>query len=809
MANDPAFDREDTGDTGGLRDELSAELLRLNCEIRDAKHRLNLMLDAAGATGGWQWDIRANRLTGDARFAALTSQDPVELAEGVPTSRFFANIAPDDYKRIRLAVAGILAGAEVFSKDYRLLKADGTMRWVHANGRAILSEDDEPLMFIGDLVDITEQRRIQEQLRIAQSAGEIGTFEHAQGFGTVTVSEQFCRLLGLHPTPILPVTTVNRLVHPDDLPIIELIHYDQPKLSANIEFRITRADTGEDRWLARRGEYVRDLSGPGLRYIGVIYDITTSKQNEARLKRLNEGLSESVRERTRDRDRIWRNSRDMLAVADRRGRLLDANPAWSAILGTENSNIVGKLISQLSAPEDAVLVESSIAETLGRGSASFESRVTHADGTPRWVSWAASRENETIYLYGRHITVEKEQESALREAEAQLRQSQKMEAVGQLTGGIAHDFNNMLTGIMGALDIIKRRLASGRLEGLDRFMDAATGSAQRAAGLTHRLLAFSRRQPLDQKPVDVRQLITDMRDLFDRSLSEQIELLIRPAPDCWAATTDLNQLENALLNLAINARDAMPDGGQLSVDTRNVTLAPGDVPSLSRRGQETQDFVAITVRDTGTGMSAEILEKVFEPFFTTKPIGQGTGLGLSMVYGFAQQSGGGVEIESKLGQGTAITLYLPRSLADSTPDIPDGALVPAGAGERVLVVEDDPSVRLLVVEVLQDLGYSAVEAINADMAIAKLRQNGAIDLMISDVGLPGMNGRQLADVARDILPGLKVLFITGYAANAVNKDAFLADGMDMITKPFNLEQLALKIREMLAASPTKAQPRPS
>ncbi|HEV7283793.1 MAG TPA: ATP-binding protein, partial [Kaistia sp.] len=544
-------------------------------------------------------------------------------------------------------------------------------------------------------------------------------------------------------------------------------------------------------------------------YIGVIYDITTSKQNEARLKRLNEGLSESVRERTRDRDRIWQNSRDMLAVADRRGRLLDANPAWSAILGTENSNIVGKLISQLSTPEDAVLVESSIAETLGRGSASFESRVTHADGTPRWVSWAASRENETIYLYGRHITVEKEQESALREAEAQLRQSQKMEAVGQLTGGIAHDFNNMLTGIMGALDIIKRRLASGRLEGLDRFMDAATGSAQRAAGLTHRLLAFSRRQPLDQKPVDVRQLITDMRDLFDRSLSEQIELLIRPAPDCWAATTDLNQLENALLNLAINARDAMPDGGQLSVDTRNVTLAPGDVPSLSRQGQETQDFVAITVRDTGTGMSSEILEKVFEPFFTTKPIGQGTGLGLSMVYGFAQQSGGGVEIESKLGEGTAITLYLPRSLADSTPDIPDGALVPAGAGERVLVVEDDPSVRLLVVEVLQDLGYSAVEAINADMAMAKLRQNGAIDLMISDVGLPGMNGRQLADVARDILPGLKVLFITGYAANAVNKDAFLADGMDMITKPFNLEQLALKIREMLAASPTKAQPRPS
>ena len=801
MAQKPAFGRDEEVQTDETRDKLAAELLQLKSEVRDAKHRLDLTLDAAGAIGGWEWDILANRLTGDARFAALTSQDPVELAQGVATSRFFANIAPDDYKRIRLAVAGILAGAEIFSKDYRLLKADGTMRWVHANGRAILSDDDEPVKFIGDLVDITEQRRIQEQLRIAQSAGEIGTFEHVQGFGTVNVSDQFCRLLGLHPTPILPVTTVNKLVHPDHRPIIELIDYERPRLSANVEFRITRADTGEDRWLTRRGEFVRDLSRPGLRYIGVIYDITGAKQTEARLHRLNEGLSESVRERTRDRDRIWQNSRDMLAVSDGRGRILDANPAWSAILGIGPSDIIGEVISQLSLPEDAVLVESKMAETQHDGSAIFESRLRHADGTPRWVSWAASRENETIYLYGRHITVEKEQERALHEAEAQLRQSQKMEAVGQLTGGIAHDFNNMLTGIMGALDIIKRRLAAGRLDGLDRFMDAATGSAQRAAGLTHRLLAFSRRQPLDQKPIDIRQLITGMRDLFDRSLGEQIELLIRAAPDCWAATTDANQLENALLNLAINARDAMPNGGQLSVETRNVTLKVGDVPGLTLQVTGPHDFVAITVRDTGTGMSPNILEKVFEPFFTTKPIGQGTGLGLSMVYGFAQQSGGGVDIESEAGKGTAITLYLPRSLSESKVDIQNGLQVPAGAGERVLVVEDDPSVRLLVVEVLQDLGYSAIEALNADMAIVKLRKNAAIDLMISDVGLPGMNGRQLAEVARDIIPGLKVLFITGYAANAVNKDAFLAEGMDMITKPFNLEQLGHKIREMLATPP--------
>ncbi len=778
------------------RVRLAAELERLRAEIREAEHRLHLTLDAAGATGAWVWDIPGKILTGDARFAALISQDPAELARGVPTARFFSNIVAEDQKRIRLAVAGILAGAEVFSKDFRLLKPDGTTRWVHAKGRAILSEDDQPMQFVGNLVDVTEQKRVQEQLRVAQSAGAIGTFEHTQGFGTVTVSEQFCRLLGLHPTRILPVSTVNRLVQDEDRPIIEPILPDRPEPDANIEFRIRRADTGEERWLTRRGEYVRDLSGPGLRYIGVAYDITASKLNEERLKRLNEGLSESVRERRRDRDRIWRNSRDMLAVSDLGGRILDANPAWEAILGMESARLLGRLVTDFAAQDAADPLRLGFAQILREGGAAFESAMRHADGTPRWVSWTASREGEAVYLYGRHITIEKEQENALREAEAQLRQSQKMEAVGQLTGGIAHDFNNMLTGIMGALDIIKRRLAAGKIDGLERFMDAATVSAQRAAGLTHRLLAFSRRQPLDRKPIDVRQLILDMRELLDRSLGEQIQLLVQPSPDCWAAVTDANQLENALLNLAINARDAMQEGGLLNIETHNLALSAGEVPGLVAQGR--QEFVAITVRDTGIGMPPEVLEKAFDPFFTTKPIGQGTGLGLSMVYGFAQQSGGAVEVKSKPGQGTAITLYLPRS-SEETKDQPSSRSgVPQGSGESVLVVEDDASVRLLVVEVLQDLGYSAVEAVNADTALARIRQHGRFDLMISDVGLPGTNGRQLAEMARERLPELKVLFITGYSAIAVNKSAFLAEGMDMITKPFDLEQLARKIREMLA-----------
>ena len=328
------------------------ELSRLTIEIEEAARRLHLTLDAAGATGSWDWDIGGRLLRGDARFAALIRGDALELEAGVPVGRFFSSIHPDDVKRVRLAVAAILAGAEVFSKDFRLLKSDGGTRWVHAQGRAVLDEDDRPVRFVGNLVDVTEQKRIQEQLRIAQTAGGIGTFEHAEGFGTVRVSEQFCLLLGLHPTRILPVSTVNNLVHPDDRPIIEPILPDAPTPDRNVEFRITRADTNEPRWLARRGEYVRDLSGPGLRYIGVAYDITEAKLTEDQLRKANEQLSERVKERTQDRDRVWQNSRDLLAVLDASGGLKDVNPAWFDVLGFEAPDVVGRSFNDLLAEDD-------------------------------------------------------------------------------------------------------------------------------------------------------------------------------------------------------------------------------------------------------------------------------------------------------------------------------------------------------------------------------------------------------------------------------------------------------------------------
>jgi signal transduction histidine kinase len=392
-----------------------------------------------------------------------------------------------------------------------------------------------------------------------------------------------------------------------------------------------------------------------------------------------------------------------------------------------------------------------------------------------------------------------ERTAQLRSNEEALRQSQKMEAVGQLTGGIAHDFNNMLTGIIGSLELLRRRVSRGKLDDLDSLIDLGVTSANRAAGLTHRLLAFSRRQSLDSKPVQINQLVTSMGELLQRSINESITLDMRLPEQLWTAEADPNQLESALLNLVINARDAMPNGGSLSVETSNRhldsvftaaygTLAPGD-------------YVELSVSDTGCGIPENVMGRVFDPFFTTKPIGQGTGLGLSMIYGFARQSRGHVTIHSEVDKGTTVSLFLPRFMGEmTTQEAQNPTLLPfANAGETVLIVEDDPAVRVLVSAVLKELGYHFVEAADANTALPIIESEQRIDLLISDVGLPGMNGRQMAEIGRQMRPDLKVLFITGYAEHAAVRGGFLDPGMQLITKPFTFDLLTAKVREMIRA----------
>ncbi|MBE8593940.1 response regulator [Pseudomonas sp. MAFF 301449] len=394
-----------------------------------------------------------------------------------------------------------------------------------------------------------------------------------------------------------------------------------------------------------------------------------------------------------------------------------------------------------------------------------------------------------------------ERTAQLRHNEEALRQSQKMEAVGQLTGGIAHDFNNMLTGIIGSLELLRRRVSRGKLDDLDSLIDLGVTSANRAAGLTHRLLAFSRRQSLDSKPVEINTLVTSMGELLQRSINESIKLDMRLTDQLWTAEADPNQLESALLNLVLNARDAMPNGGKLIVETTNRHL---DSVFTAAFGALTPgDYVELSVNDTGCGIPQSVMGRVFDPFFTTKPIGQGTGLGLSMIYGFARQSHGHVTIHSEVGVGTTVSLFLPRFSGEVTQDeAADTALLPsANAGETVLIVEDDPAVRVLVSAVLTELGYAFVEAGDADTAVPIIESDQRIDLLISDVGLPGMNGRQLAEIGRQIRPELKVLFITGYAEHAAVRGGFLDPGMQLITKPFTFDLLTAKVREMIQLQP--------
>jgi CheY-like chemotaxis protein len=373
-----------------------------------------------------------------------------------------------------------------------------------------------------------------------------------------------------------------------------------------------------------------------------------------------------------------------------------------------------------------------------------------------------------------------------------------MEAVGQLTGGLAHDFNNLLTGITGSLELLQNRVAQGRLADADRYINAAQGAARRAAALTHRLLAFSRRQTLDPKSTSINRLAAGMEELIRRTVGPEIELEVITAAGLWSTLVDPGQLENALLNLCINARDAMPGGGKLTIETGNRKL---DARAAGERDLPPGHYVTLCVSDNGTGMTPDIIARAFEPFYTTKPLGQGTGLGLSMIYGFARQSGGHARIYSEPGQGTMVCLYLPRhfgALDDSaSPDEPHAA-PRAAAGETVLVVDDDPTVRMLVTEVLEELGYTAIEAPDGVAGLRILQSDIRIDLLVTDVGLPGgLNGRQMADGARVSRPLMKVLFITGYAENAVLSHGHLEAGMHVLTKPFAMDALATRIRQVI------------
>ena len=785
--------------------------------LRSSEERLQLALSASNAIGTWDWDIQSDRVRADAGFARLYGIDPETAAAGAPLADFMSRVHPDDLPILNSALDVALRTGKRFQLEYRVRPLNGSERWIVAQGRCAFDAEGKPQRFPGVSVDITELKRAQAaQQNLAANLAEersrlrtlidnlpIGV-SFLDASGQVLLSNPaYRRFVPDGVPPSLVKEVAERWVAHDDrghrlapnrYPAARALRGDAVPA---VEFLYTAPD-GSERWTQVGAFPLANEDGQITGVLTFILDIDEQKRAQETLQRLNAMLESEVQQRTRERDRIWDVSDDLLGVADARGVWLNVNPAWTRSLGWEAEELLNKTSQWLECPDDVAATHTQLIALHDGESCSFETRLRSRAGEPRILSWRGVRIDGLVYTVARDVTEKRLRDAALEHMQDQLRQSQKMEAVGQLTGGIAHDFNNLLTGILGSLDMMQTRLAQQRLDSVDKYAKAAISSANRAAALTHRLLAFSRRQPLDPRPVAANALLTGMEDMLRRTMGEKIELNINTAGALWLTRCDPNQLENAVLNLAINARDAMPNGGRITIETSNQTISEHD--ASTHPGLKAGQYICIALTDTGVGMSREVLLRAYEPFFTTKPIGQGTGLGLSMIYGFAKQSEGYTSIDSQEGRGTTVRVYLPRYLGEIVPSEEH-----ANASGRyrapqlrtVLVVEDETVVRNLVTEVLTDLGYRALEAVNGRAGLDILESDESIDLVVSDVGLPELNGREMITRARERRPSLKVLYITGYAENANFGGTRAEHDIQLITKPFSLEVVAQRIREMI------------
>jgi PAS domain S-box-containing protein len=788
--------------------------------LREAEARLR-QAQEAGGVGLFTVDVADSTLRPSPEFCRLYG---LPERDRYPSGAFEELVIPEDAHLVSTAETRS-SGEPPRDVAYRIRRADtGELRWIARKGEIETDEHGRPLRFSGASRDITEQRASQEALRESEDH-----FRHtvelnpqvpwtADPQGNITsYSKRWLDLTGQALGEPEGAGWIKAL-HPDDVPptldmFAAALGSGEP---VDVDYRINVGGRGEYRWMRARAYPRRDADGAIIRWYGVVEDIHDRRLAEERLRAsedqfrvMAQAIPNQVWAGRPDGYLYWFNEQ-VYAYSGAEPGTLDGVAEWTRIIHPDDLATAGEAWSRS-------LAAGEVYET--------EFRIRRADGTYRWflvraepvrstdgtiARWVGTntdideRRRHAEELATLNTTLEErvaDRTKELMATEEALRQSQKMEAVGQLTGGLAHDFNNLLAGISGSLELLQTRMAQGRLTDLDRYINAAQGASKRAAALTHRLLAFSRRQTLDPKPTNVNGLVAGMEDLVRRTVGPAIHVEVVGAAGLWPALVDPPQLENALLNLCINARDAMPDGGRITIETANKWL---DERAAKERDLPSGQYLSLCVSDTGTGMTPEVIQRAFDPFFTTKPIGQGTGLGLSMIYGFVRQSGGHVRIYSEVGDGTTMCLYLPRHYGEAEEADAMGSLSDAPRaeqGQTVLVIDDEPTVRMLVTEVLEDLGYTAIEAADGPAGLKVLRSNVRIDLLVTDVGLPGgMNGRQVADAARVTRPNLKVLFITGYAENAVLGNGHLDPGMAVLTKPFVMEALASRIKELIAAS---------
>lgn len=785
-----------------------SEQKQADAAARETAERYRLAVRATN-DAIWDWHFATNHVLWNEALQTAYGHQPADVE---PTGEWWIeHIHPDDRERVDHSIHAAIDGDdESWTEAYRFRRADGGYAEVFDRGHVIRDENGRAIRMIGAMLDLTEQRRSQAALQVSET--RFRTFAEAlplvlftaDADGRHDYSNPFFQAFTGCTAQALKGFGWSEALHPDDR---ERAFAAWRTANASgepfeIEFRFRRHD-GVYRWFLSRCVPARvPQDGVALPWIGTCVDMQDIVEARDAKARQSEELERLVAERTADRDRMWRLSTDLMLVARFDGTVLATNPAWTTLLGWDEADLSGTSFLDLLHPDDLEATRAEAGKlSAGLPTLRFENRYRTRDDGYVWLSWTAVPDEEFIHAVARDITAEKEAAAGLERAQEALRQSQKMEAVGQLTGGLAHDFNNLLAGISGSLELMSTRIAQGRASDIERYLLAAQGAAKRAAALTHRLLAFSRRQTLDPKPTNIGALINGMEDMIRRTVGPAIAVESVAGGGVWSVLVDPNQLENALLNLCINARDAMPDGGKITIETANRWL---DERAARIRDLPPGQYISMCVSDNGTGMAPEVVEKAFDPFFTTKPIGMGTGLGLSMIYGFARQSGGQVRIYSEPGQGTMVCIYLPRHLG-SGDEVEEAVVLPptepVAAGQTVLVVDDEPLVRMLVVDTLEELGYTAIEAGDGPSGMKVIESDARIDLLITDVGLPnGMNGRQVAEAARQLRPGLQVLFITGYAENAVLNHGHLEHGMQVVTKPFDMGELTQRIEAMIADS---------
>ncbi|WP_404337332.1 PAS domain-containing protein [Sphingomonas sp. MMS12-HWE2-04] len=631
-------------------------------------------------------------------------------------------------------------------------------------------------------------RESERRLRLTIDGARIGTWEWDVPARRGHWSARTLEILGIESGDAITFEKRFDSIHPDNREAVreEITRSAQETGRFSAEYRILRPDGGV-RWVASRGLVERDATGAALRVTGTTRDVTERREAQIALQRINETLEQRVADRTAERDRMWRLSGDLFMVIGKRGEIRAVNPALTQLLGYTADEVIGERFSRFTHPEDL----SSIARAWRAASQGplrdFIARLRSRYGSWRHFAWNAAPGDGEAYVIGRDVTSEIERREELEQAQEALRQSQKMESLGQLTGGVAHDFNNLLTPILGSLDLLRRSKTAGERE--LRLIGGALESAERARTLVQRLLAFARRQPLQPGPVDLAVLVNGMAGLIASTLGPQIRLDIALPDNLPPAHADANQLEMAILNLSVNSRDAMPGGGDLTIRVTQESIGSGHQIGLA-----SGDYLCLAVTDTGVGMDASTKARAIEPFFSTKGIGKGTGLGLSMVHGLTSQLGGAMLLTSRPGEGTTVALYLPVD-RDGLPEAsPSQIACMGGGGGRILLVDDEASVRTATGELLRDLGYEVVEASNAREALDYLdREN--VDFLVSDHLMPGMNGTELARVVRTRRPDLPVLIVSGYA-----ELEGVASDLPRLAKPFRQDELGQMLARISSAN---------